>query len=84
MEAHAEWSAIDSASDVVKLLGLIQTSMTQQQTRQYSEHALIEAELQMYLFKQGKHMSNHDYYERFKDNVTTVEQLGGEVGTHAA
>jgi hypothetical protein len=29
-------------------------------------------------------MSNHDYYERFKDNVVTVERLGGEVGIQAA
>jgi hypothetical protein len=84
MEANKDWAEINGASDVIKLLGLIQTCMTLRQTRQYDVHALIKAELRMYMFKQGKHMSNHDYYEKFRDNVTTVERLGGEVGTHAS
>jgi hypothetical protein len=29
-------------------------------------------------------MSNHDYYERFKDNITTAERLGSEIGCHSS
>jgi hypothetical protein len=73
LEAADEWSAINSASDVIKLLGLIQKCMMQRETRRYSVHAIVEAKIRACTYKQGRHTSNHDYYERFKDNVTTIE-----------
>jgi hypothetical protein len=82
MEASDEWNKINSTSDVIKLLELIQKCMMQRETRQYSVHAIVEAKLRACTYKQGRHTSNHDYYERFKDNVTTIERLGGTFGIH--
>jgi hypothetical protein len=83
MEADSKWNNIDTTSNVIDLLSLIQKCINQRQTRKYDEHALLEAEIRVFTFKQGKHMSNHDDYERFKDNVTTLERLGGEIGCQA-
>jgi hypothetical protein len=56
--------------------------MMQRETRHYNVHAIVEAEIRACTYKQGRHTSNHDYYERFKDNVTTIERLGGTFGIH--
>ena len=48
MEAHADWAAIDAASNVMRLLGLVQNCMTQRQTRKHPVHTLIDSEMGIY------------------------------------
>jgi hypothetical protein len=47
--------------------------MTQGQTRQYEYHTMYVAKTQALTFKQGHHMPNHEYYDRFKDLVAAAE-----------
>jgi len=56
--------------------------MVQCQTRKHELHSLYDAESTVYSFRQGKHMLNHDYYEKFKDNIMTAEWLGSQLGEH--
>ena len=44
--------------------------------------SLQEAEEALFHFKQGEHMSNHEYLEKFCDIVKRVEHHGGEPGCH--
>jgi hypothetical protein len=81
MEAHQDWNTADDASYVMQLLKIIQQCMTLCQTRQHAIHSLFDAEaLVMKKYTQGKTTSNHDYFEKFKDNVSTADQLGSEIG----
>jgi hypothetical protein len=80
MEAHQEWIAADAASNVMGLLEIIQQCMTLRQTRQHAIHSLFDAEALVLKYTQGRTTSNHDYFEKFKDNVSTAERLGSEIG----
>ena len=81
MEAHARWSQINEASDVMALLQLVQNCMIQRQTRQEPVHSLFDAESHIYGFRQ-KGLPNNEYYEKFKDLVTNAERLGSVIGIH--
>ena len=35
-------------------------------------------------YKQSKQISNHKYYEKFKDSVATAERLGSDIGLYAS
>jgi hypothetical protein len=82
MEANKHWGWINEASDVMALLQLVQHCMIQRQTRQKPTHTLLDAETQVYAFKQ-RHLANNKYYEKFKDLVTKAERLGSDIGAHA-
>jgi hypothetical protein len=82
MEAHREWAEVNETSDVIRLLGIIQGCMTEQQTRRHPVHSLCAAEATVYTLKQKPEMSNNDYYEKFKDAVATAERLGSNIGVH--
>ena len=80
MEAHQDWTATDQASNVIGLLTIVQVCMTLRQTRKHEVHSLFEAETLVLTYKQNKKTSNHEYYEKFKDNVATAERLGSNIG----
>lgn len=79
MEANEQWERINETSDVMDLLQLIQNCMTQRQTRQKPVHTLMDAEAQIYGFRQ-KNLANNEYYDKFKDLVTIAERLGSNIG----
>jgi hypothetical protein len=81
MEASEQWASINDASDVMELLKLIQNCMIQRQTRQKPIHSLLDAEAQVYGFRQ-RTLPNNEYYEKFKDLVTNAERLGSNIGAH--
>ena len=81
MEASENWNCINEASDIMGLLPLIQNCMIQCQTRQKPIHSLLEAEAQVYSFKQ-KTLANNEYYKKFKDLVTNTDRLGSTIGAH--
>ena len=80
LEAHADWNTINGGSDVIELLRLIQTCMTQRQTRKHPIHNIVDNEKTILNFKQGRGMSDNDYYQRFQDAVDVAERAGGAVG----
>jgi hypothetical protein len=82
MEVNERWGWINEASDVMALLQLVQQCMIQRQTWQKPTHTLLDAETQVYAFKQ-QHLANNKYYEKFKDLVTNAERLGSDIGAHA-
>jgi hypothetical protein len=81
MEASERWERINTRSDVMELLSLIQGCIIQRQTRQKPIHSLFDAETRVFQFKQ-KGLPNNDYYEKFKDLVTIAERLGSDIGVH--
>ncbi|GAX19421.1 hypothetical protein FisN_4Lu403 [Fistulifera solaris] len=80
LEAHTDWTRIHREGDVIELLKLIRSSMTLGQTRQYDYHSWVTVEGKLRECKQTKYMSNHEYYEKFKECVANAERLGTEVG----
>jgi hypothetical protein len=81
MEASKRWERINTGSNVMELLQLIQGCMIQCQTRQKPIHSLFDVETHVFHFKQ-KGLPNNDYYEKFKDLVTIAERLGSDIGAH--
>ena len=73
MEAHRDWTTTDEASNVIGLLTIVQVCMTLRQTRKHEVHSLFDAEALVLSYKQSKTLSNHEYYEKCKDNVSTAE-----------
>lgn len=79
MEASHLWDGIDGSSNVMSLLCLIQSSMNQRQTRKQSTHIVVEADSVVYSFKQGRRVTDAEYFNQFKDKFSTAQQLGGGV-----
>jgi hypothetical protein len=78
MEAHQDWNDHDEDSNVIGLLTIIQVCMTLRQTRKNEVHSLFDAEAAILSYKQNKN-SNHDYFEKFKDNVSTAERTSDSI-----
>ena len=47
-------------------------------------HSLFDVEALVLSYKQSNTLSNHEYYKKFKDNVSTAERLGSDIGLHAS
>jgi hypothetical protein len=56
--------------------------MIQRQTHQIPTHSLLDAQTQVYAFKQQS-LANNEYYKKFKDQVTKAERLGSDIGAHS-
>jgi hypothetical protein len=79
IEASERWEHINTGSNVMELLQLIQGCMIQCQTRQKPIHSLFDSETHVFQFKQ-KGLPNNNYYEKFKDLVTITKCIGSDIG----
>ena len=82
MEAHSNWNAINNTSDIMKLLQLIQTCMTQWQSKKNQFHAAYDTKYRLYSLRQGQNMSDADYPDKSKDNVSVLKQFRSNIGAH--
>ena len=82
METSKHWGHINDALDMMELLQLVQNCMIQHQTQQKPIHSLLDAEAQVFSFKQ-KTVLNYKYYKKFKDLVTNTNHLGSDIGAHS-
>jgi hypothetical protein len=86
MEAHQDWTDHDHDEDsnVIGLLRITQVCMTLRQSRKNEVHSLFDAKAAILSYNKQNKTSNHDYFEKFKDNVSTAERLGSDIGQHLA
>ena len=84
IEASHDWSAIHQQHNLIDLLTLIRQSLYTGTTTQNPVHALRDAYNRYQSFWQGTRMSCSNYLHKFKALVTTVQQLGGELGMEAS
>ena len=84
IEAHEQWESVNTSSNALGPLRLIQQSLYERATRRHETHALIDAETTLMRFRQSERMSNSDYLEKWRDLVEVYEHLGGEPGTSKA
>ena len=84
IEASHDWNTIHQQHDLIELLTLIRRSLYTGATTRNPVHALRNAYSRYRSFRQGTRMSCSDYLSKFKALVTTVQQLGGELGMEAS
>ena len=84
LEASHDWNTILQQHDLIALLSLIRRSLYSGATTHNPIHTLRDAYNQYQSFQQGMRMSNSDYLCEFKALVTTVQQLGRELGVEAS
>ena len=80
LTASEAWQGIQVDTDLMGLLRLIRQCLYTGATTKKDAVSLQEAEEALFHFKQGEHMSNHEYLEKFRDIVKWVEHHGGEPG----
>ena len=80
LTASEAWQGIQVNTDLMALLRLIRQCLYTGATTKKDAVSLQEAEEALFHFKQGEHMSNHEYLEKFRDIVKRVEHHGGEPG----
>ena len=83
IEAATSWNTVNASSDPMGLLSLIRQSLFTGATTRKNVHALIDAEMALYKFKQGERMSNSKFLEKLKGLVEVYEHFGGEPGTNS-
>jgi hypothetical protein len=84
LEASPDWNTINTSSNVLELLKLIQKSMYTQATNCHATHAIIDADIALVKFRQGDDMSNSDFLEKFKSLVDIFIHTGGDPGCASA
>jgi hypothetical protein len=84
LEASPDWNNINTNSDVLELLKLIQKSMYTKATNRHPTHALYEADNALAKFRQGDDMSNSDFLEKFKSLIDIFIHAGGDPGCSAS
>jgi uncharacterized membrane protein YgcG len=84
LEASPDWNTINTSSDVLELLKLIQKSMYTKSTNHHPTHTLYEAEATLVKFRQGDDMSNSDFLEKFKSLLDIYIHAGGDPGCTSA
>ena len=84
LEASATWTTINTDSNVLELLKLIQTSMYTKSTNRDPTHAIYEAEAALMKFRQSDDMSNSDFLEKFKSLIDIYIHSGGDPGSAAS
>jgi hypothetical protein len=85
LEASPDWNTINTSSDVLELLKLIQKSMYTKSTNRHPTHApLYEAEAALIKFCQGDDMSNSNFLEKFKSLLDIYIHAGGDPGCTSA
>ena len=84
IKASHDWNTILQHHDLIALLSLIRRSLYSGATTRNPIHALRDVYNRHQNFRQGPGMSNSDYLHEFKALVTTVQQLGGELGVEAS
>jgi len=96
IESNERWADINTKSDVIQLLKLIQQAIVAKKTKVHPVHqqaivakkttvhlvqALVESEHDFYAFRQNR-LSHSEYFDRFKVLVETVLQKGGDMGAY--
>ena len=84
IEASHGWNTIHQQHNLIKLLMLTRRSLYTGATTWNPVHALRDAYSCYQSFRQGTWMSCSDYLREFKALITTVQQLGGELGMEAS
>jgi hypothetical protein len=84
LEASPDWNNINTNSDMLELLKLIQKSMYTKATNRHPTHALYEADNALAKFRQGDDMSNSDFLEKFKSLIDIFIPAGGDPGCTAS
>jgi hypothetical protein len=72
---------INTTSDVLELLKLIQKSMYTKSTNCHPTHALYKADATLMKFCQGDDMSNSDFLEKFKSLIDISIHASGDPGS---
>jgi hypothetical protein len=84
LEASPDWPNINTSSDVLELLKLIQKSMYTKATNHHPTHAFYEADIALGKFCQGKDMFNSDFLEKFKSLIDIFIHASGDPGCSSA
>jgi hypothetical protein len=84
LEASPDWNTINTSSDVLELLKLIQKSMYTKSTNRHPTHALYGTKAALIKFHQGYDMSNSDFLEKFKSLLDIYIHAGGDPGCTSA
>ena len=84
IEASHDCNTILQQYNLIALLSLIRRALYSGATTRNRIHALRDAYNRYQNFRQGTRMSNSDYLREFKALVTTVQQLGGELGMESS
>ena len=83
LEASANWNTVNTTSDVLALLRLIQTSMYTNSINRHLTHALYKAEAAHIKFRQSDDMTNSDFLVKFKSLIDIFVHAGGDPGCTA-
>jgi len=80
LEGIKDHAAVATSMNGIALLKEIKSVAFQFQNQKYQPVSLHMAMRRFYLMSQGN-VNNHDYLEKFNNNVELIEENGGELGT---
>jgi hypothetical protein len=82
LKSNSDHMAISAAADSLKLLKAIRAEMTGFKKLHYLPHSVHSIMREFYQLAQGKHHTNHEYYDEFNNVVAAVDDCGAMIAMH--
>ncbi len=75
LKSNSDHTTISATADSLELLKSIRAEMTGFKKLHYLPHSVHSIIREFYQLTQGKHRTNHEYYDEFNNLVTAVDDL---------
>jgi hypothetical protein len=80
VEAHPKFATVADNRDGIALLIIIKSICFNFQDQKYVPQSVFETKRRFYSLKQAQHETVAQYYERFQNQASVLEQCGGTIG----
>jgi hypothetical protein len=82
LKSNSDHAAISATADSLGLLKALRAEMTDFKKLHYLPHSVHTIMWEFYQLAQGKHRTNHEYYDEFNDLVAAVNDCGAMIAMH--
>ena len=82
LKSNADHAAISATADSLGLLKAIRAEMTGFKKLHYLPHSVHTIMREFYQLAQGRHRTNHEYYDEFNNLVAAVDDCGAMIAMH--
>lgn len=82
LQQQPGYAAINAAQDSIRLLSMIRDLTFKLDSKQHPVLAMVDNDLRIFRYAQGKDMPDSQYHEQFKSLIQIIKKFNGLIGVH--